>query len=93
MMRFMQRIEASSLSPGPIRLAKWQRDRGISRSTVWRFRQRDWLRGVFVIAGVPYISQEAAVEFDERARRGDFAHLDPVHKPKQSSGLGKGRGQ
>ena len=44
---------------------------GISRCTVYRYRRRGWLT-VINIAGRPYITPEAASEFNRRAAAGDF---------------------
>jgi len=41
--------------------------------TLWRWRKRGWLDGVFDIAGKPYISAEGIERFETRAARGEFS--------------------
>lgn len=47
-------------------------DRGVSTVTVWRWRKRGWITTVN-ICGMPYVDLASANEFDERARKGEFA--------------------
>ena len=48
------------------------RDRGISDTSLWRMGRRGWLRLVN-IAGRSYVDLESLAEFDDRARKGEFA--------------------
>jgi hypothetical protein len=41
--------------------------------TLWRWRKRGWLDGIFDIAGKPYISHDGIKRFEDRAARGEFA--------------------
>jgi hypothetical protein len=61
-----------NLSPGPIPLRKWGRDRGLSPATLWRFRHRGWL-STLNIAGRPYVTAAGVAEFERRAAAGEFA--------------------
>lgn len=72
----------STVSPGPIPLRKWSRERGLSPVTAWRMRRRGWLKTIN-IAGKPYLTQAALVEFERRAEAGEFA--------RQPAGAAKGR--
>jgi len=55
----------------PVALKSFQDMMGISRCTVYRYRRRGWLT-VINVAGRPYITPEAASEFNRRAAAGDF---------------------
>ncbi len=52
-------------------LAKFQKEIGVSYQTLWRWRQRGWLKTI-TIAGNPYVTNEAIQEFLRRAEAGDF---------------------
>lgn len=58
--------------------ATWLREIGRSRTTGWRWRQREWVETINVGGGL-YISQQAIDRFNSRAARGDFAK--PSCKP------------
>jgi hypothetical protein len=58
--------------------ATWLREIGRSRTTGWRWRQRQWVETINV-GGRLYISQQAIDRFNSRAARGDFAK--PSCKP------------
>jgi hypothetical protein len=61
------------LGPGGIRAAKAvARDRGVGPVTIWRWAQRGWIN-VVNISGRPYVDLASLKEFDDRARRGEFA--------------------
>lgn len=51
-----------------------QRLLGVSRTTVFRFRKRKWLR-VVTIASRPYVTREAIQDFVSRAAAGESAIL------------------
>ena len=53
-------------------LRKFQELLAVSRTTVFRFRQRKWLRTV-VIAGKPYVTRAAVQDFVSRAEAGQFS--------------------
>jgi len=59
-----------------ISLHKFTMDAGVSTPTVWRWRRRGWLRTIN-ICGRPYVSQDALVEFRQRAEAGEFSK-DPI---------------
>jgi hypothetical protein len=48
------------------------RDRGISEVTLWRWRQRGWIRTVN-ISGKIYVDLQSLAEFDRRAALGEFS--------------------
>jgi hypothetical protein len=48
------------------------RDRGVSDVTVWRWGKRGWIK-IVNICGRPYVDLASLAEFDERARKGEFA--------------------
>jgi hypothetical protein len=48
------------------------RDRGISDTTLWRWRARHWIKSVN-ICGKVFIDMESLAEFDRRAATGEFA--------------------
>lgn len=64
-------MNAFELNQPPLALSVFQGMMGISRCTVYRYRRRGWLT-VINIAGRPYITPEAASEFNRRAAAGDF---------------------
>ncbi len=64
-------MNAFELNQPPLALRRFQDLMGISRCTVYRYRRRGWLT-VINIAGRPYITPEAASEFNRRAAAGDF---------------------
>ncbi|MBN9690695.1 MAG: hypothetical protein J0M24_10690 [Verrucomicrobia bacterium] len=61
-----------SITPGPVPLKAFIRDRGLSPVTVWRWRKRGWIQ-TFEIAGKPYLSLDSIREFERRAIAGEFA--------------------
>ena len=56
----------------PISLDKFLELSGLSPTTAWRYRRRGWLKTV-VIAGRHYVTREAIADFNDRAKRGEFA--------------------
>jgi hypothetical protein len=50
---------------------------GVSRTTGWRWRTKNWLQ-VITIAGRPYVRREAIHEFLSRAEAGEFAKASNV---------------
>ncbi len=50
------------------------RDRGVSDVTLWRMGKRGWVR-IVNVCGRAYVDLASLAEFDERARRGEFAKL------------------
>jgi hypothetical protein len=64
-------MNAFELNQPPLALRKFQDLMGISRCTLYRYRRLGWL-SVINIAGRPYITSEAASEFNRRAAAGDF---------------------
>lgn len=61
---------------GPISLNLFGDAKGFSSTTLWRYRQRGWLKTVN-ICGRPYILPSEAMEFERRAASGEFAK--PTH--------------
>lgn len=47
-------------------------DRGISDTTLWRWRKKGWLRTVEIL-GHCYVDLDSVAEFDKRAVNGEFA--------------------
>lgn len=66
-----QATKINTTSP-PITLASWRRQVGVSAVTAWRWAKRGWIRTINV-AGRPYVTAEAAVDFTRRAESGEFA--------------------
>lgn len=54
-----------------VALRKLEEEIGISRTTLWRFRQRGWLKTI-VIAGRPYVLEADLNDFLKRASIGEF---------------------
>jgi hypothetical protein len=55
-------------------LWKFQAQCGCSRTTVFRWRQRGWLK-TLMIANKPYVTGDAIQEFVDRAKGGEFARV------------------
>jgi predicted site-specific integrase-resolvase len=62
-----------------ISLDLWREQVGVTACTVWRWRNKGWLKTVN-ICGRLYLTQEGINEFNERAQNGEFAkiHKAPV---------------
>ena len=56
----------------PIPLTTLQRNGVPSKTTLWRWRRKGWLRTVN-ISGRAYVTPEAISEFNDRASQGEFA--------------------
>jgi hypothetical protein len=65
-------------------LEKFTQEIGLTSTTIWRFRQRGWLKTVN-ICGRLYISREEIKRFEERAARGEFSktHAAPKRKARE----------
>ena len=66
-------------------LDAWLKEIGVTACTGWRWRRRGWLQTVN-ICGRVYVTAEAAAEFVERAKRGEFAQEHKV--PRRASERG-----
>jgi hypothetical protein len=55
----------------PLALKHFQDMMGVSRCTIYRYRRLGWLT-VINIAGRPYVTPEAATDFNRRAAAGEF---------------------
>jgi hypothetical protein len=61
-------------APAVICLSKWLEQIGVTACTAWRWRKKGWLKTVN-ICGRQYLTQDAITEFNERAKRGEFAQI------------------
>lgn len=57
---------------GLVTLKEWYERMQLSRQQAWVFRKNGWLKVVH-IGRKPYVTAEAAAEFDKRAAKGEFA--------------------
>lgn len=56
----------------PMSLSLFAKKTGLSDSTIWRYRQKGWLK-VNNIAGRMFISRSDLAEFNRRMKAGEFA--------------------
>ena len=75
----MKAIESENI-PEIQSLSGWCRKIGRSHVTVWRWRENGWLT-TFNIAGRPYVTREAVLEFKRRAEAGEFAKAHHAPTP------------
>ena len=66
------KIQNSEQLDGILALRVWTAHKGVSDTTVWRWRSQGWLHPIN-ICGKLYLTQEDRTQFEDRAVRGEFA--------------------
>jgi hypothetical protein len=72
------KLSETQIIPEIQAVSEWCRQIGRSHVTVWRWKENGWITTIN-IAGRPYITREAILEFKRRAVAGEFSK--PHHAP------------
>ena len=65
-------VAKGEIAVGLIALSAWLKTLGRSDTTGWRWAKAGWIHPIN-ISGRPYLSHEDILQFEARARKGEFA--------------------
>lgn len=67
---------------GLVALDNFQRESGLSNTTLWRYRRRGWLKTIN-IGGRMWLKKSEIARFEQRAESGEFSKppVTPYRKP------------
>lgn len=79
----MTQHTTSLLDEVPISLDAFIQRMGVTDTTAWRWRKRDWLKTTNIL-GRQYVMPHAVREFNRRAEAGEFAKEHKAPKKKKA---------